>query len=471
MNGPIVPRAAVEAMDRYQNEQRSAEYVLLGHAQAGDVEAPSPEALRQYFDQRKILFRAPEYRKIEVLALIPSELANSIEVSDDDIKNAYEEHRVSYGTPERRQIQQLPYPSIEAAQADADRIAKGTSFVDIAKERGLSEKDIDLGTLTKSGMIDRAVADAAFVLKEGETSAPVKGRFGVSLVHVVKVEPEQIRPLEEVAPEIRKAIGTERARAQILSIYDKIEDVRSEGHTLAEAATTLKLTARSIEVDRSGHSPDGMQVDLPDPQRVLAAAFTADVGVDADPLKLQDGYVWYEVEGITPPRERTLDEVKDRVEASWREDEIAKRLKAKADQLLDKVKGGSSLTDAAAADGLKVETLGPIKRTSAAPPFSAAAVDKVFLTPKDMTASADGEQAGDQIVFRVTDIVMPKTDVNADETKTMSQELARSLSEDLFSQYMTRVENEIGVTINRSAVNQVVSGGNASNNDDNDANF
>jgi peptidyl-prolyl cis-trans isomerase D len=470
MNGPLVPRAAIEAMDRYQNEQRSAEYVLLTHAQAGDVEAPSPEALAQYFDQRKILFRAPEYRKLEVLALIPSELANAIEVSDDEIKKAYEEHRDSYGTPERREIQQIPYPSIEAAKADADRIAQGTSFADVAKERGLSEKDIDLGTLTKSGMIDRAMADAAFALKDGETSAPVQGRFGVALVHVVKIEPEQIRPLDEVAPEIRKAIGTERAKGQILSIYDKIEDVRSEGHTLAEAATTLKLTARGVEVDRSAHAPDGMQVDLPDAARLLAAAFSADIGVDADPLKVQDGYVWYEVEGITPSRERSLDEVKDKVEASWREDEIAKRLKAKADQLLDKLKGGSSFADAAAADGLKVETLSAIKRAAAAPPFSADAVDKVFLTSKDMGASAEGEQPGDQIVFSVTDIVVPKTDPNADETKTMAQALTRSLSEDVFSQYMTRVENEIGVTINRTAVNQVVSGGNASN-DDSDANF
>ena len=233
MGGPLVPQAAIEAMDRYQNEQRSAEYVLFDHAQASDVPAPTPEALAQYFDQRKILFRAPEYRKVQVLTLIPSDQANWIEVSDDDIKAAYEGHRDSFGTPERRQLQQMVFPSVEAAQADAERIAKGASFADIAKERGAADKDIDLGTLTKSSIIDRAVADAAFALKEGETSAPVQGRFGVTLIHVVKIEPEQIRPLAEVAPQIKKTIATERARAQILSVYDKIEDVRSEGHTLA----------------------------------------------------------------------------------------------------------------------------------------------------------------------------------------------------------------------------------------------
>jgi peptidyl-prolyl cis-trans isomerase D len=471
--GPLVPQAAIEAMDRYQNEQRSAEYVLLGHAQAGDVPAPTPEVLGQYFEQRKILFRAPEYRKVEVLTLIPSDQANWIEVADEDIKAEYEAHRGSFGTPERRQLQQIVYPSVEAAQGDADRIAKGAGFAEIAKERGVADKDLDLGTLAKSSIIDRAVADAAFALKDGETSAPVQGRFGVSLVHVVKIEPEQIRPLAEVAPEIKKAIATQRAKKDIQSVYDKIEDVRSEGHTLAEAAATLKLAAHSVELDRSGHDPSGLPVkDLPDAQRLLAAAFSTDIGFDADPLQVQDGYVWFEVEGLTPAHERALDEVKDKVEASWREDEVAKRLRDRAAQMLDKLKAGSTLAELAGADGLKVETITGLKRGAAAPPLSASANDKLFATPKDTAAIAEGEQPGDQVVFRVTDIIVPKTDMSSDEVKNIAQNLNRSLAEDVFTQYITRIESEIGVTINRNAVSQVVTGNSNSNvPDDTDINF
>ncbi len=407
-----------------------------------------------------------------MLPLIPSDQANWVEVSDEDIKREYDDHRASFGTPERRQLQQMVYPSVEAARADADRIAKGEGFADIAKERGIPDKDIELGTLTKSGIIDSAVADAAFALKEGETSAPVQGRFGVALIHVVKIEPEKIPPLAEVAPQIKKQIATERAKAQILSVYDKIEDVRSEGHTLAEAAATLKLAGRSVELDRSGHDPAGMPVnDLPDAQRLLATVFSTEVGVDADPLQVQDGYVWYEVEGITPARDRTLDEVKDKVEAAWREDQIATRLKTKAAQILDKLKAGSSLADLAAADGLKVETINGLKRGAASPPLSASAVDKLFVTSKDAAASADAEQSGDQIVFRVTDIVVPKTDMNSDEVKTISQNLNRSLADDVFGQYIAKVENEIGVTINRNAVSQVVSGTSNDTSNDTDVNF
>jgi peptidyl-prolyl cis-trans isomerase D len=462
ISGPIVPQAAVAAMDRYQNEQRSVDYVLLDHALAGDVGAPSEQALNQYFEEHKLLFRAPELRKLVLVPLIPSLLADSIEVSDADAKQTYDSQRARYGTPERRQLQQIVFPNADDARAAAERIKQGTSFADLAKERGMSDRDIDLGNLTKAAVIDRAVAEAAFKLKEDETGDPVQGRFGVALVHVGKITPEQIRPFEEVAPEIKKAIATERAKGQISMVYDKIEEARSEGHTLAEVATTLKLQSRSVELDRTGHDPAGAAIaDLPEAQKLIAAVFTTDVGVDADPVQVQGGgYVWFEVEGITPPRDRTLDEVKDKVEAGWREEEIATRLRAKAMQLLDKVKGGSSLADAAAADGLTMQTATGLKRGTTFPPFSARAMDKIFRSPKDMPVIADAEQAGDQVVFRVTEIAAPATDMKSAEAKSIADALNRSFSEDVFEQYVAQVKSDIGVNVNQAAIRQVVSGQN-----------
>ena len=190
------------------------------------------------------------------------------------------------------------------------------------------------------------------------------------------------------------------------------------------------------------------------------------------PCRSQDGYVWYEVAGITPARDRTLDEVKDKVEARWREDEIATRLKAKAAQMLDKLKAGTTLAELAAADGLKVETITGLKRGAASPPLSAAAADKLFRTAKDAVASADAEQPGDQVVFRVTDIVVPTTDMTSDEAKAISQTPQRArLSDDIFGQYIAQLESEIGVTINQNAVRQVVTGSSNNVSDDTDINF
>jgi peptidyl-prolyl cis-trans isomerase D len=416
--------------------------------------------LVKYFAERKNFFRAPEYRKLVVVSLIPTEQARWIEISDADLKRAYEERRARYVTPERRHVLQIDFPNAEAASAAAERITKGTSFADIAKELGKSEKDIDLGAVTKAAMIDRAAADAAFALKEGEVSSPVQGRFGTVLVQVLKTEPEQVRSLEQVAVELKQELAVARAKAEVFDVYNKIEDARAEGKPLSEIAATLKLEARTIEaVDRSGRDPAGAPVNLPDPQRLIPMAFSTDVGVERDPLQFQDGYIWFDVVGITPSRERPLEEVKEQVETRWRDQEIATRLNAKATEIVDKLKAGTTLAEVATADHLKLEILTGLKRGDASGPLSAAAVDAVFRTAKDAAGAAEGREPGEQVVFRVTDIVVPALDMASDETKRTVESLNRGLSEDLLGEYIARLESEVGVTINQSALNQVVSGG------------
>jgi peptidyl-prolyl cis-trans isomerase D len=459
--GLEAPKALVEAAARYQNEQRSLEYLLLDRAQAGEIPAPTAEQLAKYFEERKPMFRAPEYRKLVTVALIPSELARWTEISDDDLKRTYEERRARYVTPERRHILQIDFPDAETAREAAERIGKGATFAEIARQLGKTEKDIDLGLLTKAAMIDRGVADAAFALKEGEVSAPVQGRFGTVLVQVRKIEPEKVRPFEEVSGELKQELATARAKSQVQDLYNKIEDARSEGKTLAEAAELLKLEARTFEaIDRSGRDPAGQPATgLPEPQRVLAAAFATEVGVEHDPLHLQDGYVWFDVVAISPSRERTLEDVKEQVEQRWREQEIATRLETKATGMLDKLKSGSTFAEVAAAAGLKVDTTTGLKRGQATGPFSVSTLDAIFRTAKDTLAKAEAAHPGEQIVFRVTDIVVPTQEAGSEEVKQLTDTLNRGISEDMFQEYIARLETEIGVTFNQSALNQVISGG------------
>jgi peptidyl-prolyl cis-trans isomerase D len=457
--GLSAPKALVEAATRYQNEQRSIEYVLLDRAQAGDIPPPAAEVLAKYFEENKIRFRAPEYRKLVIVSLIPGEQARWIEISDADLKRAYEERKARYTTPERRHILQIDFPNADAASAAAERIAKGASFADIAKELGKDDKDIDLGTVAKSAVIDRAVADAAFALKEGEVSAPVQGRFGTVLVQVLKIEPEQVRSLEQVAGELKQELATARAKSEIFDVYNKVEDARAEGKPLAETAANLKLEARTVEVDRSGRDPAGTPVKIPDADRLLAGAFSTDVGIERDPLQVQDGYIWFDVVGITPSRERPLEEVKDQVEARWREQEIGSRLDAKATAILDKLKAGTTLAEIAAQDRLKVETLTGLKRGEASGPLSASALAAVFRTVKAAAGKAEASEPGEQVVFRVTDIVVPSMDMASEDAKRTMEALNRGLSEALLAEYIAKLESDIGVTINQNALNQVIGGG------------
>jgi peptidyl-prolyl cis-trans isomerase D len=456
------PKVMIEALSRFQNEQRSVEYVKLDTAQAGTIDPPSPETLAAYFDDHKTQFRAPEYRKLAFVIINPEELGKWASVSDEDAKKRFEERRGQLGTPEQRQVSQIVLPNADEAAAARGRIASGTSFEDLAKERGLNPADVDLGTIAKSAIIDPAIADAAFSLPSGEVSQPVQGRFGVALVKIGKIEPGAEPSYESVAADLKKEIATERARAQVADLHNKMEDERGGGAGVIEAAQKLGLAAVTIDaVDRSGRLPSGQLVsNIPRGLDVVSQAFSSDVGVDNDPIQFNGGYVWYDVLGITPSRERSLDEVRPQVEARWRDDQIAGRLRTKATEMVQKLDQGGKLADEAAAVGAKLETAAGFRRDATLPDLPAGAITAAFRTAKDAAGQTAGTGGSEWIVFRVTDVSLPPVDLASEDIKKMKETLQRGLTDEQVAQYVTKLESEIGTSINQAAFAQVTGANN-----------
>ena len=455
-------KTQLDALTRFQNELRSIEYIKLSAAQAGTIDTPSPEALASYFEEHKAQFRAPEYRKISFVVITPEEIGKWAAVSDEDARKIFEERRDKLSTPERRQISQIVFPNVEEAAAARGRIASGLSFDDLAKERGLSASDTDLGSIAKSAIIDPAIAEAAFALAPDDVSQPVQGRFGTVLVKVGKIEPGTQATYESVAPQLKREIAAERARAQVASLHDKMEDERGGGASVVEAAQKLGLAAVTIEAtDRSGRAPNGQPVaGIPQGLNVVTQAFSSDVGVDNDPIQFNGGYVWFDVLGITPSRERGIDEVKDQVATRWRDDQIASRLRAKATEMVQKLNQGGKLADEAAGLGLKVDTAVSFKRDATLPNVPTSVIEAAFRSPKDSAAQAPGAGGGDWIVFRVTDVTVPPVDLASDDIKKLKETLLRGLSDEQLAEYVTKLESQIGTTINQSALAQVTGANN-----------
>ena len=192
----------------------------------------------------------------------------------------------------------------------------------------------------------------------------------------------------------------------------------------------------------------------------MSQAFNSDVGVDNDPIQFNGGYVWYDVLGIIPSRERTLDEVKDQVEAKWRDDQITSRLRAKATEMVQKLDQGGKLADEAAAVGSKVETASGLRRDATLPGLPASAITAAFRTPKDAVGQTAGAGGNEWIVFRVTDISVPPVDLASDDIKKLKETLQRGLTDEQVAQYVTKIEQTIGTTINQAAFAQVTGANN-----------
>mgnify|MGYP001060715240 CR=1 FL=1 len=463
ISGELEPsKTAVAVLNQFQNEQRTVEFVKLGAAQAGTIDTPTPEALASFYDAHKVQFRAPEYRKIAFVAITPDDLAKWTTVSDEDAKKVYEERKDTFTTPEKRDVSQMVFPNAEQAAAARARLTSGLSFDDLAKERNLKPSDVDLGLVAKSAIIDSKVADAAFALKPGDVSEPIQGTFGTVLVKVGKIEPGSQASYESVAANLKKEIALERARKSVKDLHDKMEDERGGGATVTEAAEKLKLPVITIEaVDRSGRAPDGKPVtSIPPGLDLVSQAFASDVGVDNETISYNGGYVSFDVLGVTPSRERTLDEVKDQVEARWRADQITNKLRAKATEMVEKLNKGGKLADEASAAGVKVETAEKFKRDATVANLPAGAVASAFRTAKDAAGQSEGASVTEWVVFRVTDVTEPTLDFASDDAKKLKASVERGVAEELVGQYVIKMENEIGVTINQPAVAQITGANN-----------
>jgi len=278
------------------------------------------------------------------------------------------------------------------------------------------------------------------------------------ILRVQKIEPGSTKAFAEVEADLRRDIALDRAKAEVNKIRDKVEEEFGGGARLEEIAKKLNLPLRTIEaVDRSGRTPAGELIaDLPAGVDVVNNAFNTEIGNENDPLQLPGGgFLWYDVADITPSRERKLDEVKDRVEARFHDDEIIKRLNAKTTEIVDKLKGGAAFAEVAAADGLMVDMKWGLKRqgTAILPPR---VITEVFRTAKDAVGTAEGQNATERIIFRVTDIKVPTFDANTAAVKSLTDQLRGSYNEDLLGQYLARLESDLGTNINQAALDQAV---------------
>jgi len=454
------PQILLDALVRYNDEQRTLRYVLVPRSAAGTAKEPTEEESKAFYDNHHAKFTLPEYRKIGVMAVTPETVKDQVTITDDDLKAAFEKEKDKLGKPEKRHVQQITFPDQAAAEAAAQRIQSGTDFAAIAKEQGLSDADFDLGTLTRNEMADATIADEAFKLDKDKVSAPVTGKLGkVVLLRVTEIEPGEVVTFEQAKPNLEKGVLKDRAERLILDLRDKIEDERASGSKLSEVADKLKLTYQTVEaVDRKGQAPDGSAITLPAETELLEAAFATDTGVENDPIEPKDlGIIWYEVLGETPEQLKPFDQVKDEVTKAWGEDEARNRLAKYSQELVTSLNGGKTLDDLAKELNTEILTTEPLKRADLSVNIMPATMTQAYLLPKGGFGTAASGSDDKRVVFQV-DTILPPKELEAPAASAIKRQLDVLVSDDIIGEYFSALEKRYGVSVNEAALNKLAGG-------------
>ncbi len=446
-----VPRTMVSAIVRQQNETRAAKYFLLDENDAGAVPEPSASEQQTYYDQNKRSFTAPEFRTLTILRLEPEDVAETIDVTDADVRQLYDQRISDYTTPETREIQQIAFDNVDDARKARERIVAGTDFLEIAKERGMKPIDYNLGDLQRTEVTDQTLAEAAFSLPEGEVSEPIESKLSVVLIRVLAIKPEVKKSFESVKEDLKKQLSLERAQEEILNLHDAVEDARAEGAPLGEIGQKFDLPVIQIDaVDQSGNGPEGNPLtEIPASASVVRMAFESDIGIENDPLDTTaEGFVWVDVTEITPSAIKPIDDVRQEITDLWKADKTRELLIAKADELVSQAKAGTAIETLA--EGLQktvIET-GALKRRDNADAFGPAAVAALFRSSEGNSGLAQAAEGLSLVIFSVDKVDTPAFDPESAEAKTINTQLKNGVGRDLFEIYIAGLQDSLGIQIN-----------------------
>ncbi|MEM1371020.1 MAG: SurA N-terminal domain-containing protein [Pseudomonadota bacterium] len=457
LRATVVPDAMVDAIHAYRQEKRTVSHFKMDPDKVLDVKDPTETDLKGFFEARKSQYMTPQRRTFSALVLTRNALKVKAPVSEEQIKAYFEQNKARYDTPERRVLQQISFDDEAAARKAKEEIDGGKNFVDVASALGATDKDINLGLREKSQLIDPAIAEAAFALEDGSVSDPVKGRFATVLLRVLSIVDGVDSKLEDVRDRVKDELADAWARDQLRTLYDAVDEGRLAARSLKDIGEETGIGHFLVEdADQRNQKPDkSLALDVVDADRIVGAAYGAEIGLEQEPVELSDGgFAWVDLQSVAKPRQRTFAEAEADVKIQWLADERRKQLQDAAKGFVDRIAAGEDMAKVAEEAGGTVVQSAPATRSETPDGLTAAAIAQAFVLAKGRAGSSEIDNGKSRVVFRL-DAIEKAGAPDKEQRTVIRNELRQQFRRDQFATYISSLRARFGVDVNQSAIDRV----------------
>ena len=427
----------IEAFARLEQQTRDFATITVP-AEPAAVDVSNDEA-REYYEKNTDRFRSPEQVVLEYLELNKESFFDQVEVSEEDIKDLYQQ-RIANLAEQRRAAHIL----IETEGSDdatakekidevAKRLASGEDFSALAKELsqdpGSANEGGDLG-FAGPGVYDPAFEEALYGLEEGQVSAPVRSDFGWHLIKLLGVQSPEIPTLESLKPELVRELKAQQVEQRFVEASKQLEDTAFESSDLLQPAQELGLSVQTTEAfGREGGA--GVAAN----RQVIQAAFSDEVlvdGANSGVIELDpDTVVAVRVKEHLQPEVLPFDAVKDDIIAQLKSSKAAEQALAKGEQLI-----------ATLSDGGQVEQQWqPVEAASRSQEgVEPAVLQQVFRMPKPEASDKPSYGSvrlsdGDFVVVRLSGVSEPKAELSEEDKQNYRRFLASRSGQQDFAAY------------------------------------
>jgi len=448
MNSVMVTDADLSQVVALERQQRKVAFLRV-HADAykHDLQV-SDDEIQSYYKEHQDQFKRPERVKLAYVELTMDQLASKADISEDKLRQRYQQVKDQRFTqPARRHVRhiliQVPKDAskeqVEKAKEKLEsirqRVVSGdATFAAMAKQysddAGSADKGGDLGFIRRGDMV-KPFEQAAFSLKEGTVSQPVRTDFGWHLIKVTEVQPQKVKPFDQVKDQLRREMAKDELSNRFYDLGSKVANLAYESpDSLKPVADKFKL-----EIKHTGWIPrQGADQGLGSQDKVLKAAFSDEVlqkGYNSQLLELSsDRDVVVRVAEHQRAETRPLDEVRDDIVASVRQKKAADAAEAEGNKLLKQLRG-DGLVMAKAADGDRVafKDAGMIQRDNSSLPGGVVDIAFRMQRPADGKVSLTGTRlpGGDFAVVQVAKVENGKLTALSDKERKQLRDRLRSV--------------------------------------------
>ena len=400
---PAFPETETEA-EAEQAEGDLAEDTASEEAAADENAEPviieeeviQEEAIIAWYEDHPNDYMSEEKVTIEYIELDADTLAGSVEPDDDMLRARFEGQQSRFITPEARLASHIlieadsgaPAVEIDTARQQAEdiaaRVAAGEDFAALARElsqdAGSAEEGGDLGWI-EPGFMVQAFEDGLYELTlENPVSEPVQTGFGWHVIYLREIRPAEGMTFTEARNILLEEYTAEENERRYLEQADRLVDIIYEDPTTLDAAANeLGLEVKVAGPFGRGGSETGVASDM----NLVNAAFSELVlaqGSVSDPIDLDENHiVLIRLREHMPEALMPLEEVRDQVVASVRQQRAMEAASTRASGLLAGLEGGEDLAVLAESEGLEIVQADAATRNDAT--LTAQLREQVFLMP------------------------------------------------------------------------------------------
>lgn len=410
------------------NQRREVAYALFDTAAFSANVTIDDVALTARYDNNQASYQTVETVDLEYIELSLTDIAATVELTEEDIRAAYEEEQERFQTIEERRARHVLIEVAEgqdeaaraAAESVATRLRGGEDFAAVAAEvsadAGTKAQGGDLGWIGR-GTLPGPFEDALFALQVGELSAPVRTEFGFHVIRLDELRAGELQPFEAVREELAAEARTRRAEDEFYDRANQLGEAAFEAYSeLATVATATELPIKTL----MGFPRTGDPNAFANSAAVVQAAFAEEVvdsGRNSEVVELDDDHVLVlRVAAHHLPTTRPLEEVREQIREELTLERAQQLAEEAAQAFLTALEQGGDPVERAAAHGGTWLPAAWVMRTDSAVPTEV--LSAAFGMPKtsagapqrEIIALANGGQA-----------VIVVTGVEAGEPTSMTQ--------------------------------------------------